>query len=26
VLPVYLTRNDNGNLVVNAIPQKTPKS
>ncbi|EJM71213.1 FecR family protein [Pseudomonas sp. GM55] len=26
VLPVYLTRNDNGNLVVNAIPQKAPKS
>jgi len=26
VLPVYLTRNQNGNLVVNAIPQKTPKS
>ncbi|VVM94183.1 FecR family protein [Pseudomonas fluorescens] len=26
VLPVYLTRNDNGSLVVNAIPQKTPKS
>lgn len=26
VLPVYLTRNDNGNLVLNAIPQKTPKS
>ena len=26
VLPVYLTRNDNGNLVVNAIPQKPPKS
>lgn len=25
VLPVYLTRNQNGNLVVNAIPQKSPK-
>ncbi|MNC11588.1 fec operon regulator FecR [compost metagenome] len=26
VLPVYLTRNQNGNLVVNAIPQISPKS
>jgi transmembrane sensor len=26
VLPVYLTRNSSGNLVVNAIPQKSPKS
>ena len=26
VLPVYLTRNQNGNLVVNAIPQTSPKS
>jgi len=25
VLPVYLTRNRDGNLVINAIPQKTPK-
>ncbi|WP_160109324.1 FecR family protein [Pseudomonas izuensis] len=26
VLPVYLTRNKNGNPVLNSIPQRTPKS
>ncbi|KAB0494177.1 FecR family protein [Pseudomonas vancouverensis] len=26
VLPVYLTRNQDGDLVVNAIPQKSPKT
>ncbi|MBK5548977.1 FecR family protein [Pseudomonas sp. TH03] len=26
VLPVYLTRNENGNPVLNLIPQQTPKS
>ncbi|MNR15513.1 hypothetical protein D3C85_1320510 [compost metagenome] len=26
VLPVYLTRNKDGNPVLNAIPQQTPKS
>ncbi|KOY02658.1 FecR family protein [Pseudomonas nunensis] len=26
VLPVYLTRNENGNPVLNAIPRQTPKS